>query len=267
MPLSALLVLLLLLLPLLPHLARADCEGDQSYVLSLQMSFTKAVNPLIPPPEKARIPVVVAVAHKPSYHLFEKAKKLTDQAAEVASAGKADDVKQQFKKLSDKGDVASFQILKDVPIDDLSQLELRVKGSASRISLMAQLSPSPAWFIGIDSLDLCQQSKFILERSNIRVKNFNSGLDRSREFDMSNPYNEGETIPVEPLAGTIDNDDLLAVLSVEQGTLGVDWWKILLGVLVALAVIVVTTCVLIPLWRRRRKRADIPLTTQQGTEW
>lgn len=261
-------LLALLLPPLLAHLARADCEGEQSYVLSLQMSFTKAVNPLFPAPEKARIPIVVAVAHKPSYHLFEKAKKLSDAAAEVASAGKADDIKQQFKKLMDKGDVASFQILNNVPIDDLSQLELRLKHSASRISLMAQLSPSPAWFVGIDSLDLCQQSKFVLERSNIRVNNYNSGLDRSREFEMSDPYNEGETIPVEPLAGIIDNDDLLAVLAVEQGTLGVDWWKILLAVLAGVAVIVVLTCVLIiPMWRRRRKTANIPLTTQDGTEW
>ncbi|KAI0567247.1 Spondin [Gracilaria domingensis] len=230
------------------------------------MSFTQNINPLIPPREKARIPVLVAVSHRPSYHLFERSKKLSDAAAEVASAGKADEIKQQFDALRDSGDVYSFSVLHDIPIDDISQLQLKVKDSASRISLMAQLSPSPSWFVGIDSLDLCQRSDFIVERQNIRVKNFNSGLDSSREFDMSDPFNEGDTLPVEPLTA-LETDANLASLSIEQGTLGVSFWKIILGALAAVAVLAAVICVVIPLWRRRKRTAQIPLTTQEGTEW
>ncbi|CAN8077274.1 unnamed protein product [Agarophyton chilense] len=255
-----------LLLVLLPAVARAACSGEQSYVLSLKMSFTQNINPLIPPRGKARIPVVVAVAHKPNYRLFEGAKKLSDAAAEVASAGKADEIKHQFDLLRDTGDVYSFSILHDVPIDDVSQLQLKVKDSASKISLMAQLSPSPSWFVGIDSLELCEKSTFIVERQNIAVKNYNSGLDGSREFDLSNPYDEGETLPVEPLTA-VETDAKLASLSIEQGTLGVSFWKIILGALAAAAIVAAIVCIVIPLWRRRRKATPLPLTTQEGTEW
>lgn len=241
----------------------ATCRGRQSYVLSVQVNFTRNILPSIP--EKARIPLIVAVVHKESYILFKTGNEVTDEVAEVAKQGRADLLVARLKRFRDSGSVSSFSVVEDIPIDAVTRMEVTAEDDASLVSIIAPLSPSPAWFFGVDSHDLCRSEEFVSEEGGIVLSNFNSGLQKgtSLEADVED-YPEGESNPVGPV-GPLD-DKTFAQLSLEQGTLGVDWWKIFLGVLVAVAVAVVLIVFVYPRCRRK-KPADIPLTAPDGVQW
>lgn len=240
--------------------ARAECSGSQSYVLSVNTFFTRATLALLP--AKSSIPVIVAVAHSPSYSLFAIGDKLRDSVAEVIRTGRTDDLKRELDgaKLLGRG-VESYSFFDEPGVNDLSQLEIKVKDASSRISLIAPLMPSPFWYAGIDSLDLCAGGSFVSERA-VSVKNFQSGLDKASSWDANpDPYLPGKNIAVNSR-----EDPPFARLSVKKGTLGVDWWKICLGVLSGVAVLVVMVLFVLPRLRKK-KPTELPLTAQDGVEW
>ncbi|CDF34530.1 unnamed protein product [Chondrus crispus] len=243
---------------------RADgaCQGRQSYVLSIQTSFTRSTLPTVP--DKARIPLVIAVAHSSSFNLFLKGDKLTDEVAEVAEKGRAELLATRLNALKESGVVSSFSVEEGVPIDEVTKLELTVEDEASLVSIIAPLSPSPAWFAGLSGHDLCNEGEFIPADS-LELVNYNAGLQRGTAFGANvDPYPEGKTIAVGPEESL--SDSVFARLSLEEGSLGVDWWKIFLGVLVAVAVAIVVTVFILPRCRRK-KTTDIPLTAPDGVQW
>lgn len=247
----------------LTHGVDAACRGRQSYVLSVQMSFTR--QNLATVSEKARIPLIVAVTHSASFTLFRKGDYLTDEVAEIAGQNRRDRLVARLDSLKDSGSVSSYSVSEDIPIDDVTQLEVTAEDDASLVSIMAPLSPSPAWFVGLASHPLCVKDEFIPEEGGIVFKNYDSGLQQGESLAADvEPFPEGETNAVAQ-AGTLD-DTIFARLSLEQGTLGVDWWKIFLGVLVAVAVAIVLIVFVLPRCRRR-KPADIPLTAPDGVQW
>jgi len=134
---------------------------------------------------------------------------------------------------------------------------------------MAQLSPSPGWFVGVESVDMCNQSegRFILDRNDVELENLNSGVDSGTSFEAeSNPFPQGQTLPVD-IVDDIEADVEFADLAIVQGKLGgFDWWKILLIVLVIVAVLFIVAFFLYPRFRKRRS-SEIPLTAQDGVEW
>lgn len=255
--------LLFLLISLLP-LVLSECTGRQPYVFSLSLDFTRSKDPTLP--EKRSIPILVAIVHRSNYILFERTSKVNDEVAEVALHWSAHQLKQQLDRLEESGIVSSYTIEEGLDLDGTTRFELTADDGANELSLMAPLVPSPAWFVGVDSYQLCRDDEFVPKGSNITVQNYDSGLTDARSWTANfKPFEKGERLPVGGLAN-LDNIRF-AVLELEQGTLGVDWWKIFLGVVIGIAVLVILTLFVLPRWRRRRKQAEIPLTAPDGVQW
>lgn len=261
-PLQALWASFVLLFLVFPNVF-GDCTGKQSYVVTLSMSFTQNKDPSIPPPEDASVPILVGVSHTSDYFLFRNTRVVDDAAAEVARTRRSDKIAEKLDDLKKEGSVRSYFILEDVPIDDISQLEVTVEGEATRVSIMAPLTPSPAWFVGVDSYNVCKDNALVLEDRQIVVKTYKSGLETGESWTGKGvPVELKNALPVEELEDT----ERIAQLSVEQGTLGVNWWKILLGVLAGVAVLIILVIFIYPRCRRKQ-HADIPLTTQEEIDW
>ena len=71
-----------------------------------------------------------------------------------------------------------------------------------QVSVMTKLVPSPDWFIGLDSLDLCSQGAFVesvvteVGTVNIRAVNGTSQISRSHvDISSSSEYDEPSTWP------------------------------------------------------------------------
>lgn len=259
---SILVFLLSLLISLLP-LTQAECTGRQPYVLSLSLDFTRSKDPTLP--DKRSIPLLVAVVHRSNYVLFRPTDKVDDEVAEVALHWSAHQLKEQLDRLQDSGIVSSYTIEEDLDIDGTTRFELSADDGATKLSFIAPLVPSPAWFVGVSSFDLCPNGVFVPKNDSIEVESYDSGLTNGRSWTADyESFEEGKRLPVGGLANL--DDIRFARLDLEQGTLGVDWWKIFLGVVVGVAVLVILAMFVLPRLRRR-KQAEIPLTAPDGVQW
>lgn len=255
------------------------CSGSASYVLTLQFSFVSSVNALIPDPKQTRIPILVAVTHSSDFILFRNGQRLNDTTAEVASSGTAFTLKEALDLAKTAKIVSSYALAgqgageDEISPDGEVKLQLEVEPGASLVSIMSQLSPSPSWYVGIDSYDLCRQlesdsSSFALLTStgDVVLNNFNAGLDKGTSFESNpDPYDEG--IPVF-MVGILEGKQL-AVMSLKQGTLNSSkrWWPILLGVLIAVVILIFAACVYIRLRRRPRRFRESILSEKERVDW
>lgn len=269
------LVLLVLSLSTARHVSADECGGSVDYDVQVNFSFVPAVDPLIPSKGRAQIPSLVAVVHSPDIVLFRLSQRLNDSVAEVASRGTSSNLESELNDLQDKGAVASYEIIssrdQEIPVDGSLQLRLTARDAATRLSIIAHLSPSPAWFTGVDAYALCQETTdknefaYILSAGNITFGNYDAGLDKGQSFEADpDPYAEGDTAPV----STVDTltDVRLAVLSLEIRPRSLTWWKVFVGVLAAVIVISFVSICIYPRCFRKKKTEDIPLT-QSNTEW
>lgn len=205
------------------------------------------------------------MAHRPSFILFRKAERVDDNVAEVALHRTADTLVAHLNREKEAGKVSDYAIERELDVEGVTRFDILVNDNATRISFIAPLVPSPGWFVGLDSFDLCRGDALIPEQFNVEVPNFNSGLTDGRSWTAEfQPFEKGARRPVWDLVNV--DDVQLATLGLEQGSLGTDWWKILLGVLVGVAVIVVFAVFVLPRLRRRKRR-DIPLTAPDGVQW
>lgn len=253
-----------------------ECSGSAEYDVKVDLSFTPAVDPLIPAPGRAQIPVLVAVVHSEDVVLFRLTQRLNDSVAEVASRGTAEDLQAQLEEMKGSGGVSSYEILTtredDIPVEGSVSFRLQADGdTGSRLTVMVHLSPSPAWFAGLDAYALCREKTdgngfaYLAAADNVTLGNFNAGLDKGQSFEADpDPYAEGSTVPV-AVVDSLD-DDRLAALSLRLRERTMTWWKILVGVLVAVIVIVVVSVFVVPRIWRRKATEDIPLTSS-NVEW
>lgn len=257
------------------------CGGSKPYVLSVKFSFVSAVDARIPDPDQTRIPILVAVAHSPKFILFREAQQLNDTVAEVVSAGTGRTLKEELEIAVESEIVRSYAFAgqgageSTISPDGTIRLQLTVRDEASRISVVGQLSPSPAWFVGIDSYDLCRQVEegrssvqWVSDTGQVVFTNFDGGLDKGRTFDADpDPY-EDESIPVSQVDGLRGKE--IATMSLVQGTLNSRrWWHIALGVLLSICVLVFFLFFVFPRLRRRlsARKENIPLSAEERVGW
>lgn len=257
-----------------------SCSDSTSYVLTVQFSFVSSVDALIPQPEQTRIPILVAVAHSSDFVLFRNGQRLNDTTAEVASSGTAFTLEDALERAKDADLVSSYALAgqgagkDEISPDGEVKLQLEVQSNAPLVSIMSQLSPSPSWYVGIDSYDLCRQLEsdsstfsWITASGDVVLGNFNAGLDKGSSFQSNpDPYDEG--IPVSTVG--ILQGKQFAVMSLEKGTLNSSsrWWHILLGVLAAVAVLILAIFIYFRVRRRsRRFRQSILLPEKERVDW
>lgn len=255
-------------------LASGACTGTQYYVLAVRISFTP--NALGTVPRKGNIPVIVVVAHNSSFKLFKSGERMGDIVAGIARTGVTDALGRELDRLVGEDLVSSYTFFPDPGVNSTTLLQVFVRDNVSYVSLLVPLSPSPAWFSGIDSYNLCNsEGKFVTEKADIPANNFDSGLDRGNSFNADpDPYGKDENVPVGP-EGSIGDGIHFVRLSVKQGKLPevissnepslstpVRWWMILIGALAGTAIVFLL--VLIPIRFRRRGFDNISLEAQDG---
>lgn len=257
------------------------CGGSQSYEVSVRMSFTPNIDPLIPQQSKARIPILVAVTHEKDFVLFQAGKRLNDSVAEVASAGTASKLLDFLTDLRETDRVADFAVLPEdedglIRVNDVVKFEIRAADSATHLTIIAQLSPSPSWFVGLESYALCRRKAgedagytFLPETKDVVLGNFNAGLDKGTSFEADpDPYEVSMTVPVAPVGTLADAE--LATMSLVPTSSRFNWWIILLAVLLggtAIALLVLLVIYIMRRIRNAKDKEDIPLTSNQRVEW
>jgi len=190
--LSLLLTMLPLLLLLNPVLALdiskepSPCRPDilAVYKLTLSTNWNKESfprqYPLWRPP--AQWSKTLGFSHTEKFNLFSLGQGVSEGVKQFVETGDS-------QGLDSRGDNSSLlDSFTGPPIlsgSGNSSARVFLDGRHTRVSLVTKLVPSPDWFIGLDSLDLCQGGRFI-DALTMEVDPLDAGTDNGFTFTSPN---------------------------------------------------------------------------------
>ncbi|ERL92060.1 hypothetical protein D910_09382 [Dendroctonus ponderosae] len=122
-------------------------------------------------------------SHDKSFILFRLGMKSSAGVKAFAETGRSDLMEGQSQ-----GDGGVYDEFNAPPINigvGRTEAEFFVDGNHSRVSLMSKIVPSPDWFIGIDSFDLCVNGNW-LDSITIEVDPIDAGTDNGFTFTAPN---------------------------------------------------------------------------------
>ncbi|XP_021913714.1 uncharacterized protein LOC110826907 [Zootermopsis nevadensis] len=122
-------------------------------------------------------------SHNKSFVLFRLGTRASNGVKTFAETGRTDVLEEQTQ-----GEGGVYDEFNAPPISTGSgrtEAEFFVDGNHSRVSLMSRIVPSPDWFIGIDSFDLCVNGNW-LDSITIEVDPVDAGTDNGFTFTAPN---------------------------------------------------------------------------------
>lgn len=164
-----------------------SCQPDKLTVYKVVLhtfwsreSFPKHYPDWRPPASWSK---VFGRSHDKSFILFRLGKKSSAGVKAFAETGRSDLLEQQSQ-----GEGGIYDEFNAPPIGTgvgRTEAEFFVDGNHSRVSLMSRIIPSPDWFIGIDSFDLCVNGNW-LDSITIEVDPIDAGTDNGFTFTAPN---------------------------------------------------------------------------------
>ncbi|KPI95849.1 Spondin-2 [Papilio xuthus] len=175
----------LLLLPLLAVAAAAEdgCNPDKMTVYRMVLhtywtreKFPKHYPDWRPPAQWSRI---YGVSHNRQYVLFRLGRRVSPPVRQFAESGHSEGLS------SGPGTMDVFTAPAISQGAGRTEAEFFVDGNHSRVSVMTKMIPSPDWFIGVDSFDLCVDGNW-LDSITIEVDPVDAGTDNGFTFTAPN---------------------------------------------------------------------------------
>ncbi|CAG5003832.1 unnamed protein product [Parnassius apollo] len=181
-------LLALLLLPAVSATALSPgdtdaCNPDKMTVYRMVLhtywtreKFPKHYPDWRPPAQWSRI---YGVSHNRQYVLFRLGRRVSLPVRQFAESGRSDNL---------SSGPGTFDVFGAAPISQGSgrtEAEFFVDGNHSRVSVMTKMVPSPDWFIGVDSFDLCVDGNWI-DSITIEVDPLDAGTDNGFTFTAPN---------------------------------------------------------------------------------
>jgi len=163
------------------------CEPDRLTVYRVILNtywndktFPKHFPQWRPPAQWSKL---VGRSHDKSYVLFRLGQMASEGLKVFAESGGSDTLDAQSQ-----GEGGVYDEFNAPPItqgEGKSEAEFFVDGNHSRVSLISKMVPSPDWFIGVDSFNLCVNGKW-LDAITIEVDTVDAGTDNGFTFTSPN---------------------------------------------------------------------------------
>jgi len=137
---------------------------------------------------------LIGFSHRPEYHLFRLGESASLAVKQFAEKGATDILdKQKVQHVNGNigengGDFVVLDGFNAPPIESgagTTQASIFLDGNHTRVSVMAKLVPSPDWFVGLDSLNLCENGHFV-ETIKIEAGPIDAGTDNGFTFTSPN---------------------------------------------------------------------------------
>ncbi|KAL7646433.1 UNVERIFIED_CONTAM: hypothetical protein RMT77_003346 [Armadillidium vulgare] len=155
------------------------------YRIYLQTAWSREIFPKQYPEWRppAQWSKLIGRSHDRSYVLFRLNGKASKGMKEFAEGGATDVLEEESQ-----GDGGVFDEFKAPPVTKgvgKSETEFFVDGNHSLVSFASRVVPSPDWFIGIDSFDLCVEGKWI-DSVMLELDPLDAGSDNGFTFTSPN---------------------------------------------------------------------------------
>ncbi|KAL9952187.1 hypothetical protein ACROYT_G039402 [Oculina patagonica] len=175
-----------------------SCSGEQKYTLEFQGMWSKERQPS-GFPDGANFSPLIGCTHKYNYKFWSPLTKASPGVEDVAEngtlktsflfyflTGNPDELETELKAVLIKGDYV-YQVY---TADDITEstasrkMEIMVKGMYSKVSFISKLEPSPDWFAGVDSVDLCGSDGW-KEMAEILSPAYDAGTEDGDDFEST----------------------------------------------------------------------------------
>lgn len=151
------------------------------YTFWNQKDFPKQY-PLFRPP--AQWSKVFGLTHDPNTVLWREGELARNGIGQMAEEGTTDILEKELNN----GTINAFNEFRGSPIttgQGMTSMKFFADGNNSRVSLIMKIVPSPDWFIGLDSYDLCQDGHWI-NSAVLKVYPMDAGTDDGFTFTSPN---------------------------------------------------------------------------------
>lgn len=165
----------------------SSCPPEELTGYSVAMSahwsprdFPKHYPEWRPPAQWSKL---IGMSHSPEYILFRAGEVASPALKSFAETGRSD--------LIDQGAQADHGVLDAFNTPPINQgvgvvrAQFFVDGNHSRVSLVSKIVPSPDWFVGVDSFDLCEDGNWV-DNVKIQVDPLDAGTDNGLTFTSPN---------------------------------------------------------------------------------
>ncbi|KAM4622032.1 spondin-2a isoform 1-T1 [Polymixia lowei] len=167
-----------------------DCtaRGPASYILVFTghwspLTFPKQY-PLFRPP--AQWSKLIAVTHNGQFRLWQEGATASAGAQSFAEVGVTVELVKGAKEARKRRAVGAMYRTAGIPSGiGHSSTELLMQARSSLLSLMVKVIPSPDWFVGVDSLNLCEGGQWKKEVT-LDLHPFDAGTDSGFTFSSPN---------------------------------------------------------------------------------
>lgn len=130
-------------------------SNDTRYTFSIEFKgFWGADTHPTDYPADAKFSDILLVSHSGSNVLFSEGSKVASWFRDYVKTQNTESFNTFFKESKENGRIEDFVVQAGCGANASTEFEFTATGEHDRVSLISKLSPSPDWFVGINSLDL-----------------------------------------------------------------------------------------------------------------
>lgn len=193
---------------------RTDDDGggepeaiEATYRLTFNANFTPGSHPNDYPAEAAFGPLF-GIAHSPNAVVYREGQLASNGFKSYVETGDLSLLTEELTPTDDGSTndiVVSIATANDISATSSSSVTVTVTPSSGRISFLARLSPSPDWFVGVDSFNLLGSDNLLIEDATIELFPFDAGVDAGTMYNSEASPNSETITPITGDPFTIDN--------------------------------------------------------------
>lgn len=173
------------------------CPGDVTYTLTWRGSWSTENHPNATLPSGAHFSNLIGCTHGSEYIMWRTGMMASPGVKLVAEEGQTGTLETEIKVQRDAEKVWQV-ILPGFGLGaeaEKTDIEVKVTPDYSKVSLISMLGPSPDWYVGIDSHDLCNDGQWRKTWDVTMLPPYDSGTDSGLQFESS----DQPTVPPQPI--------------------------------------------------------------------
>ncbi|PTM09681.1 MAG: hypothetical protein DA407_05290 [Bacteroidetes bacterium] len=193
-----------------------DLEAQATYRITFTTNWTETTHPT-DYPSNASFGKVFLAAHSPAQNIFIPGSIASDGLKLYAEEGDLNDLINEHSGGEDNTAITIITGSSNVGTNTIVTFDINVTPTTTRISFVSKISPSPDWFVGVNSFDLVNGDE-LLESASVRLFPLDAGSDSGDSYESENSPEPGPILRIQG-APFISNGDLQTT---QVGTLSIE---------------------------------------------
>lgn len=171
----------------------ASCSGTAAYQVTFEAAWTaSSANAAIP--GNAHFSPAFAATHADSAALYTTGRTASAGIKQMAETGATGLLEGETRALSQAGLLGDTDKGSRLDATGRTTLNLTADSGNDQLTLVSMIAPSPDWFVGTSSFDLCQGGSWV-ENTSFDLGTYDAGTDSGTTFAAA----DQATNPEEPI--------------------------------------------------------------------